>query len=332
MGTEQPFFSAGLLVTAPDGSYGGLRRSQLVVAYSDRLEIGAMKIHYQYLTGLRAYGNVLHVTYVASDGKQVEQFFKYNTFRAKTGAKALAEMVARVNAARKDVVKPSIWKPEPKPIEPAVKAEMLDKTENGWQRIGVYSALVAFPASCPVCLRAADTIAPFRLSAGIDEKGTWLVPVCREHETEFTKHFAVEKWRAGKSRLEFLAWNRDYAKLFLMVNTGENPEQIRRQAEASPLLASIKSGLRLVQFQYTVSAIYVSLMLPSRIYSFRRGQTVVFTGLKYSLLSALAGWWSIPGLILTPAVIIRNSRGGIDLTRTAALVLSGAALSAGGFR
>jgi len=332
MESERPIFAAGLLVTAPNGTYGGIRRYQQVAAFGDRIEIGPTKIYYQYLTDLRVYRNVLHLTYAASDGKQVEQFFKYNTFFAKKGAKALAEMATRVAAAREQVVKPSIWKREATPVAEPIKAEMLDVTENGWQRIGVYSALVAFPASCPVCVRPADSIAPFRMSAGIDEKGSWLVPVCREHETEFTKHLSVDKWRASKSRLEFAAWNRDYAKLFLMVNTGEEPERIRRQAEASPLFVSIKNGLRVVQFQYTVSAIYLSLMMPSRIFLLQRGQRPFLTGIRYSLLSALVGWWSFAGLIWTPAVIIRNSRGGIDLTRTVALVLSGTASSAGGYR
>ena len=53
MQTEQPFFAAGLLVTAPDGTYGGIRRHEHVAAYGDRLEIGQTKIYYQYLTDLR---------------------------------------------------------------------------------------------------------------------------------------------------------------------------------------------------------------------------------------------------------------------------------------
>jgi hypothetical protein len=73
-------------------------------------------------------------------------------------------------------------------------------------------------------------------------------------------------------------------------------------------------------------------MIPSRIVFLRRGQKPFLAGLKYSLLSFVAGWWSIPGLFWTPAVIIRNSRGGIDLTNTVASVLRGAAISAGGYR
>jgi hypothetical protein len=84
-----PFFSKRLLVTAPDGTYGGLRSRRSVRAYDDRIEINDLKIHYQYLAHVRAHRNVLHVGYVASDGKQVEQFFRYDTFLEKTGATAL---------------------------------------------------------------------------------------------------------------------------------------------------------------------------------------------------------------------------------------------------
>jgi hypothetical protein len=101
MEPERPIFAAGLLVTAPNGTYGGIRRYQQVAAFGDRIEIGPTKIYYQYLTDLRVYRNVLHLTYAASDGKQVEQFFKYNTFFAKKGAKALAEMATRVADARR---------------------------------------------------------------------------------------------------------------------------------------------------------------------------------------------------------------------------------------
>ena len=332
MNTERPFFSAGLLVTAPDGTYGGIRRSQPVAAYDDRIEIGTTKIYYQYLADLRVYGNVLHISYAASDGKRVEQFFKYNTFLPKTGAKALAGMASRVASARDAIVKPTVWRHDAAPIQQPIKAEALERTETGWQRVGVYSALVAFPASCPVCVRPADAVAAFRITAGLTQRGSWLVPVCREHEFEFANHISVDKWRADKSRLEFLIWNPDYAKLFLMVNAGDSPEQIRRQAEASPLLVSINNGVRILQFQYTVSAIYLALMIPSKMFVLSPGQSRVLPGIKYSLLSAVAGWWSIPGLIWTPTIIIRNSRGGIDLTRTVAAVLSGAAMSAGGYR
>ena len=133
--SDKPFFSDGLLVTAPDGTYGGLRRSQRFAAYDDRVEIDGVQVYYPYLTELRVYGNVLHVAYAASDGKQVEKFFRYNTFLARTGAKKLLEMAERVSAARKAVVTPSVWtRAAVVPQQPALRAELVARKSGGITR------------------------------------------------------------------------------------------------------------------------------------------------------------------------------------------------------
>ncbi|MEA2464308.1 MAG: hypothetical protein QOJ98_2055 [Acidobacteriota bacterium] len=335
MPSTDPFFSERLLVTAPDGTYGGWRSRRRIRAFDDRIELGEIPIHYQYLAQLRVYGNVLHVVYVASDGKQVEQFFRHDTFLTKTGAKALQAMAVRVNGARSALVKPSVWRRDEEQVKEAkvIKAELLDSTNNGWQRAGIYSALVAFPAVCPVCLRPAEMVGRLDASGGLNEKGSWLVPTCREHEKAFTGHFAIANWRAGRSRLEFTIWNRDYARLFISLNNGELTEDLRRITQSAPLLFDIKNGLRLVQYQYAVSAILISFLMPSSIQSLQRGQSAVAKGLRFSLISLIAGWWGIPaGPIFTIASIVRNFRGGIDLTATVEAVLTGSAVSAGGYR
>ncbi len=286
----------------------------------------------QYLSDLRVYGNVLHVSYMAADGKQVEQFFKYNTFLARNGARLLADMASRVVSARAAIVSPSVWKAEVAPVQRPIRAELLDTSEAGWQRIAIYSALIAFPAICPVCARPADAIVAFRINAGLNQTGSWLIPACTAHETELPKYFVVGSWHASQSRIEFQVWNREYARQFLLVNTGENPEHVRRQADASPLLVAIKNGVRLIQFQYTVSALVLSMIIPSKIHVLQPRQRPFLVGLKYSLISAAAGWWSFVGLFWTPACIIRNCRGGTDLTKTVVAILSGSALSAGGYR
>jgi hypothetical protein len=38
-------------------------------------------------------------------------------------------------------------------------------------------------------------------------------------------------------------------------------------------------------------------------------------GLKHTVFSLLLGWWSLSGLFATPAAIINNLMGGIDVTR-----------------
>jgi hypothetical protein len=53
---------------------------------------------------------------------------------------------------------------------------------------------------------------------------------------------------------------------------------------------------------------------------------------EYSLISLFAGWWGIPaGPIWTVVTIIRNTRGGIDLTPAVEAVVCGSAIAAGGY-
>lgn len=327
---ERPFFSASLLVTAPDGTYGGLRKSQHVAAYEDRLEINGVRIGYAYLAALRAFGNVLHVAYVASDGRRVEQYFRYNTFLAKTGATELAEMVQRVAAAKTALDRAAAWKSEAPPVKKPLQAEMLPPADNGWQPVAVYSSFLAFPAVCPVCVRAAEAMVAMRPLLGAS--GAWLVPVCEAHQDEASKYLTIYNWEASKARSELLAWNRDYAKELLIVNSGDDPERVKRQANASPLLVDIRNGVRLVQFQYVYALIALSVMVPSKVHVIRPEESGHSLAWKYSLLTALTGWWSFVGPFWTIACIIRNFRGGIDLTDTAAAVLSGTAMATGGYR
>jgi hypothetical protein len=331
--TETPFFSAGLLVTAPNGTYGGLRRSKVFQAYDDRIEIDRMKIYYPYLTDLRVYQNVLHVAYVASDGKQVENFFRYNTFLARTGAEKLRVMAERVAAARKDVVTPSIWKPAAVvvPQQPAVRAELAGEKDQ-WHYAAVYSALVAFPAICPACAVPAETVGRLPLSAGLDEKGNWLVPACRAHADVVAQVLRPSNWRAAQSRLEFACARKDYARCFVAANSGETDAEVRRQRENAPLLYELKNGKRFVVYQYAVSLIAISLLRPSKLEELAPNQSRFVRGLKYSLISLVAGWWGIPaGPIFTIASIVRNCRGGVDVTGTVLHVLSGTAISGGGY-
>ncbi|HYH08204.1 MAG TPA: hypothetical protein VEK11_14205 [Thermoanaerobaculia bacterium] len=335
MSAAAPFFSQRLLVTAPDGTYGGIRRRCAVRAFENRMELGDLTIAYQYLAQLRVYGNVLHVGYVASDARQVELFFRYDTFFPKTGAKALAEMVEKVNAAREAIVKPSVWRPasETSPPVAALQSELLEPASNGWSRVAVYSALVAFPAVCPVCVRPAESVGMLQTAAGFNQKGVWLVPTCRDHEREFVQHLAAANWRADRSRLEFNVWNPRYAKLFAALNSGEESDELRKISQSSPLLYDIKSGVQFVQYQCAVSIIVVSFLMPSKIETIQTGQSPFTRGIKYSLISLLAGWWGIPaGPIFTIASVVRNCRGGIDLTGTVAAVLTGSAISAGGYQ
>jgi len=326
------FFSGRLLITAPDGSHGSFTGSALVEAFDDRIEINKTRIYYQYLTELRVFGNVLHIGYGASDGKQVENFFRYDTFLPGKGKIKLRDMAQRVATAREKLVKPSIAADQQaKTAEKPVRSELLPQRDN-WHRAAVYSAMVAFPAICPACLKPAEVVGRLPLSAGMQEKGSWLVPACRQHASTITKSVRATNWRPDNSRLEFAFARGEYAGYFVTANSGQADEALRRQRESAPLLYAIRNGTHVVIYQYAVSFVLISTLQPSPIYMLRPDQNRILRGLPFSAASLLAGWWGIPaGPIFTIGSVIRNFRGGIDLTGTVLAVLSGDALAGGGY-
>jgi hypothetical protein len=328
-----PFFSAALLQTRADGTYSGIRSRQLVKAFDDRIELGQVPIYYQYLTDMRLYGDILHVVYAASDGKSVEQYFRHDTFIPSKGKKELAAMVQRADAARAKVAKPSGFHAAAAPADarPAVRAEVI-RDEGGWRMVALYSSLVAFPAICPVCTKPADTVANFGDAMGIIERGAagWIVPVCNGHEKSFKEHMRLGKFGAERARLQFAFANQSYATQFVMVNQAEDREALRRQTEAAPLWYDLKNGKRFVVYQYAVSMIVISTLRVSPYEVLGPADSRFVRGLKYSAMSLLAGWWSIPhGPIFTIVSIVRNCRGGIDLTPAVRAALTGTAISGG---
>jgi hypothetical protein len=77
----------------------------------------------------------------------------------------------------------------------------------------------------------------------------------------------------------------------------------------------IARGARFVHFQYCVSVILMTFKRPSDIYFVRAGESAVGTGLRFTLLSLLAGWWGIPwGPIYTIQSLWVNLSGGRDIT------------------
>src|SRR5215467_992294 len=77
----------------------------------------------------------------------------------------------------------------------------------------------------------------------------------------------------------------------------------------------IENGARLIQYQYCISFIVISVKKNSPVYLVRPNENRVRKGLKYSVLSAILGWWGFPsGLIFTTDCLVQNFRGGIDVT------------------
>lgn len=77
----------------------------------------------------------------------------------------------------------------------------------------------------------------------------------------------------------------------------------------------IAQGGRFVFYKYCVSAIVLTFQRPSDVYFVRGGESAVLTGLGYSALTALLGWWGIPwGPIYSVSSLVTNFRGGHDVT------------------
>ena len=77
----------------------------------------------------------------------------------------------------------------------------------------------------------------------------------------------------------------------------------------------LQRGGRVVSYQYCISVILISFRRSSKLFLIREGESKSAKGLPYTLLSCLLGWWGIPwGPIWTVSTIVKNFRGGIDVT------------------
>jgi hypothetical protein len=78
----------------------------------------------------------------------------------------------------------------------------------------------------------------------------------------------------------------------------------------------LKHGGKFVVYEYCISVILVSFKQPSAVHFVRAGESAVSKGMKYTLLSLVAGWWGFPwGPIYTIWALVVNLRGGNDVTR-----------------
>lgn len=77
----------------------------------------------------------------------------------------------------------------------------------------------------------------------------------------------------------------------------------------------IAAGGKFVMYQYCVSILILTFKRPSSIYFIRSNENALTSGLKYSFISLLFGWWGIPwGPIYTIGSFITNFKGGKDVT------------------
>lgn len=84
---------------------------------------------------------------------------------------------------------------------------------------------------------------------------------------------------------------------------------------AEQINMELRAGGRFVVFQYCISVIVVSFKRGSSIHFIRAGESAFGKGVLFSLVSLVLGWWGIPwGPIWTISTVVRNSRGGLDVT------------------
>lgn len=77
----------------------------------------------------------------------------------------------------------------------------------------------------------------------------------------------------------------------------------------------LEGGARFVTYEYCVSLIVVTLRPTTAVQVIRRGRSARTAGLPSVALSLIAGWWGFPfGPIYTVATVIKNLRGGTDVT------------------
>ena len=83
-------------------------------------------------------------------------------------------------------------------------------------------------------------------------------------------------------------------------------EQIRSELQA---------GARCILFHYCVSCLFWSFKMTSPTKVIKPEELDAFSGIKYSLLSLLLGWWGVPwGPIWTITTVVKNVHGGMDVT------------------
>lgn len=77
----------------------------------------------------------------------------------------------------------------------------------------------------------------------------------------------------------------------------------------------LEQGASFVVYDYCVSVVVLTFRRSSAIHFIRHQEGRLVPGLKYSIISFVAGWWGIPwGPIYTIGSLVTNFRGGRNVT------------------
>ena len=96
---------------------------------------------------------------------------------------------------------------------------------------------------------------------------------------------------------------------------GRQASEFRKSLIVNGIPVGGAGAPRFVVYQYCISIVILTFRNGSGIKLIEPGQSRVWAGLPYTLISLVAGWWGIPwGPIYTIQSVYRNLRGGIDVT------------------
>lgn len=286
--------------------------------FEDRVVLGDLTVHYAYLRKLQSIGNVLHVGYVVADGTAVEQYFRYDKLLASKAIKELQSAVARAHDYAANVPQATVEAAAGLiDDEPAVASTR--ESADGRMLVEIRDPDVLFPLVCPHCSREADMVGILYASRGLGERGAWVVPTCESHPNVSTS-ISLTKWSALKSGFEFSFANHDYAELFRKLNQGEAENE---SGQSTRLAWDLERGTTFVVFPYVISAITVTVQSTSHVRKIEHGTNGAIVALPFIILTALVGWWSLAGPILSIRAIRTDLGGGINLNDSVSSLING---------
>ncbi|MCL1807280.1 MAG: hypothetical protein FWG31_06230 [Oscillospiraceae bacterium] len=83
----------------------------------------------------------------------------------------------------------------------------------------------------------------------------------------------------------------------------------------SEIRQELRNGSCFIRYRFCFSLLFFTFMRSSGIYLIRDGESRAAKGLRFTVLTFLAGWWGVPwGPVYSIRSIKTNLRGGIDIT------------------
>jgi hypothetical protein len=341
---QAPLFSAKCARAGQAGRYLAIGGTSRLAVFSDRLEIDGQAIYFPYLISVQArdrlgaYSHVAEVVYSTADGTRAERCFSFQSLVPDKARRQLDELVGQVMTARTSSARATLAKPtgdrqalpasETETASAAVPTRCKRLADVGDRiAVAVYSARVAFPSCCPICLAEVSSVATLSVLAGVARylpmggMAEWLVPVCSAHR-QLGHAITVQQWSVESSEVHFTFASAAYAERFV----GANSREPAAGSSPSVLAAEAMRGTRFAVYGYCVGLVFYEFSRTSAVQVMRPEASRIRPGLRYSLLTVILGWWSRYGPFLVVGALLANFRGGVDVSSTVLAAARGEAL------